>query len=91
MIITGASKNSQQNKSKTVADENDKEIFKERYISPDERRKIIDNLGIYKKKTCKTMHQISQLNLWQKIGFKINDNARGIITPIVKLNLKFHI
>ena len=57
--ITGVSKNSQQNKS----DENDKEIFKERYISPDERRKIIDNLGIYKKKTCKTMHQISQLNL----------------------------
>ena len=44
--ITGVSKNSQQNKSKTVADENDKEIFKERYISPDERRKVIDNLGI---------------------------------------------
>ena len=53
--------------------------------------KLLIILEYIKKKTCKTMHQISQLNLWQKIGFKINDNARGIITPIVKLNLKFHI
>ena len=30
--------------SETVTNENDKEIPKERYISPEERKKIIDNL-----------------------------------------------
>ena len=42
--ITEVSKNSE-----TVTNENDKEIVeeipKERYISPDEKQKIIDNLG----------------------------------------------
>ena len=33
--ITGGSKNSQQNNSETVTNENDKEIPKERYISPE--------------------------------------------------------
>ena len=33
--ITKASKNSQQNNSKTVTNENDKETLKETYISPD--------------------------------------------------------
>ena len=42
--ITGVSKNSQQNNSETVTNEHDKEIPKERYISPEERQKIIDNL-----------------------------------------------
>ena len=37
--ITKFSKNSE-----TVTNENDKEIPKERYISPEERQKIIDNL-----------------------------------------------
>ena len=37
--ITGFSKSSE-----TVTNENDKEIPKERYISPEERQKIIDNL-----------------------------------------------
>ena len=32
------------NNSETVTNENDKEIPKERYISPEERQKIIDNL-----------------------------------------------
>ena len=40
----GVSKNSQQNTSQTVTNENDKEIPKERYTSPEERQKIIDNL-----------------------------------------------
>ena len=39
-------KNLQQNNSETVTNENDKEIRKERYISPEERKKIIHNLGI---------------------------------------------
>ena len=39
-------KNLQQNNSETVTNENDKEIRKERYISPEERKKIIYNLGI---------------------------------------------
>ena len=36
--------NSQQSNSKKVTNENDKEIPKERYISPAEIQKIIDNL-----------------------------------------------
>ena len=35
--ITGVSKNLQQNKSETVTNEHDKEIPKERYVSPEER------------------------------------------------------
>ena len=42
--ITKISKNSQQNNSEAVANENDKEIPKERYLSPEEIQKIIDNL-----------------------------------------------
>ena len=42
--ITKISKKAQQNNSETVTNENDKEIPKERYISPEERQKIIDNL-----------------------------------------------
>ena len=37
-------KNSQQNNSETVKNENDKEIPKKGYISPEEIQKIIDNL-----------------------------------------------
>ena len=44
--ITKVSKNSQQNNSETVTNENDKEIPKERYISPEERQKIIDDLRL---------------------------------------------
>ena len=39
--ITWVSKNSQQNNSKKVTNKNDKEIPKERYISPEERQKIM--------------------------------------------------
>ena len=46
--ITQSFKNSQQNNSETVTNENDKqipkEILKERYISPEERQKFIGNL-----------------------------------------------
>ena len=42
--ITKVSKNSQKNNSEVVTNENDKEIPKERYISPEERQKTIDNL-----------------------------------------------
>ena len=44
--ITNAQKNSQQNNSETVTNEHDKEIPKERYISPEERQEIIDELGL---------------------------------------------
>ena len=44
--ITQASKNSQQNNSEKVINKKIKQIPKERYISPDERQKIIDNLDI---------------------------------------------
>ena len=39
-------KTSQQNNSETVTNENDKEIPKERYISPNERQKIIAYLRL---------------------------------------------
>ena len=44
--ITKISKTSQQNNSETVSNEHDKEITKERYISPEERQKIIDDLRL---------------------------------------------
>ena len=44
--MTKVSINSQQNNSEAVTNENDKEIPKERYISPEQRQKIIDNLDI---------------------------------------------
>ena len=42
--ITKISKNAQQNNSETVTNENDKEIPKEIYVSPEERQKISGNL-----------------------------------------------
>ena len=42
--ITKVSKNPLKNNSETVTNENDKEIPKKRYISPEERQKIIDSL-----------------------------------------------
>ena len=42
--ITKVSVNSQQNISKTVTNEHDKKIAKERHVYPEERPKIIDEL-----------------------------------------------
>ena len=44
--ITKVSENSQQSNSDTVANENDQEIPNERYISPEERQKIMDDLRL---------------------------------------------
>ena len=44
--ITKVSETSQQNNSETVIVEHDKEIPKERYISPRERQEIIDDLRL---------------------------------------------
>ena len=44
--ILKVSKNSQQNNSETVNNEHDKETPKERYISPEERQEITDELRI---------------------------------------------
>ena len=44
--ITKAWKNSQQNNSETVANKNDKETRKEKYLFLDKRQKIFDNLDI---------------------------------------------
>ena len=40
------SRGSPQNNSQTFTSENDKEMPKERYISPEERQKIIDDLKL---------------------------------------------
>ena len=45
-IITKVSNNSQQNNSETVTNVHDKEIPKERYVSPEERQEIIDELRL---------------------------------------------
>ena len=44
--ITRVSKNLQENNSEAVTNENDKEIRKERYISPEERQKVIVDLAL---------------------------------------------
>ena len=44
--ITGLSKNLQQNNSKTVTNEHEQEIPKERYISPEEGQKINEDLRL---------------------------------------------
>ena len=44
--ITKVSKYSQQNNLETVTKEHDKEIPKEKYISPKERQKNFDNLRL---------------------------------------------
>ena len=44
--ITKISKTSKQNISKSVKNEHDKEIPEERYISPEERQKVIDDLRL---------------------------------------------
>ena len=44
--ITEVSKNLQQNNSETVANEHDKEIPQERFVSPEERQEIIDELRL---------------------------------------------
>ena len=42
--ITKISKNSKQNNSEKITNENDKQIHKERYISLEEMQKVIGNL-----------------------------------------------
>ena len=44
--ITIFQKNHKKNNSKTVTNEHDKEIPKERYVSPEERQEIIDELRL---------------------------------------------
>ena len=44
--ITKVSKNSQQHNPETVTNEHDKEIPKEKYVSPEERQEIIDELRL---------------------------------------------
>ena len=44
--ITKVSQNSEENNSETVTNEHDKEIPKEMYISPEERKKIISSLRL---------------------------------------------
>ena len=41
--ITKVSKNSQENNSETVINKHDKEIPKERYVSPEERKELLMN------------------------------------------------
>ena len=44
--ITGVSQSLQQNNSETVTNEHDKQIPQERYVSPEKRQEIIDELRL---------------------------------------------
>ena len=44
--ITKVPKTSTQNNTETVTNEHDKQVPKERYISPEERQKMIDDLRL---------------------------------------------
>ena len=44
--IVKVSRSSPQNNSETITNEHNKEIHKERYISPEERHKVIDDLRL---------------------------------------------
>ena len=44
--VTEISKTLQQNNSETITNEHDKEISKERYISPEDGQKVIDDLRL---------------------------------------------
>ena len=44
--VTKIPKTSQQNNSETITNEHHKEIPKERYLSPDERQKVVDDLRL---------------------------------------------
>ena len=77
--ITKVSKNSQQNNSETVTNENDKEIPKERYISPEERQKIMNWLDNAPNQLTKFM---------TKNWVEINDDARGTYNKDSQINFK---
>ena len=46
--ITNVPKNSQQNNSEVVTNKHDKEIPKDKYVSPEERQEVIDELRLKK-------------------------------------------
>ena len=56
--ITKVSQNSQQNNSETVTNDNDKEIPKERDISPEKRQKIIDEINKFVRQYTKSTNYI---------------------------------
>ena len=72
--ITKLSKNSQQNNSETVANENYKEIPKERYVSIEDRQKIIDEMRSINL-LDNTPNQPTKFRT--KNWVEINDDTRG--------------
>ena len=63
--ITRASKTSLKNNLKI----NEEELLREKYVSPDVRQKIIDDLRL-KEQNCQKILQINRLNSEQKNGLK---------------------
>ena len=83
--ITKISKTSPQNNSESITNEHDQEITKERYISPEERQKIIDNLRLiyriimeYQKiKNLLDNTPTQSPKFKTKIWVEINDESQG--------------
>ena len=80
--ITKISKTMQQNNSETVTNEHDQEIPNERYISPEERQKIIYDLGLiyYNNVISKNLlhNTLNQPTIFKKRNqVEINDESQG--------------
>ena len=84
-IISKTSKNSKQINSETVLNEHDKEIPKERFISPEERQKNYRWSEI--NRICQIIQHINHLNWRQKFRLKWMMTHVERTTPIGKLKL----
>ena len=97
--ISKFSKNSQQNNLETVTNENDKEVPKERYVSSEDRQKIIDNLRftykseMYNNGISKNMNLLDNMpnqptKFRTKNWIETNDDARGTYSTNSQIKFK---
>ena len=77
---TKVSKKLQQNNSETSANENDKKIAKEKYISPEKRRDILDDLRLNNSKIMKyqKFRKVSKSSPQNNSETVTNVNNKGI-------------
>ena len=71
--ITKVSKNSQQNNSETVTNKHDNKIPNERYLSPEERQEIIDQL-----RSISKLIKVSKKSQQNNLETVINENDKEV-------------
>ena len=81
--ITKVSVNSQQNISKTVTNEHDKKIAKERHVYPEERPKIIDELIL-----VQYINEISKNSQQNNSEIFSNENDKKYLKKDMYLHIK---